>query len=75
MDKIARRYYGQAQADRTDKGTGPQAEKAREEPEAPGEGAEDRSQREEIGGSVKGGTAPDSEHGTAFLFFFRYELR
>jgi len=50
---IARRFYGQAQADRTEKGTGPQAEEAGEEPETSGKGAEGPSQREEI---EKGGT-------------------
>jgi len=41
---IIGRYHEQAQEDRTDEGIGPQAPKAGEKSEAPGEGSERESQ-------------------------------
>ena len=41
---ILRRYHGPAQEDRTEEGIGPQAPKAGEKPQAPGEGSERENQ-------------------------------
>jgi len=58
---ISGRYHGPAQEDRTDEGIGPQAPKAKEKSEAPGEGSERESQIGKNGGGREGLPFPGFE--------------
>jgi hypothetical protein len=58
---ILRRYHEQAQEDRTEEGIGPQAPKAKEKSETPGEGSERESQIGKNGGGREGLPFPGFE--------------